>query len=315
MTVELSKLGNFVYFGTSEFSAQILQSLLQAGLKPILVVTNTPKPIGRNMKISPTPVAQAAQSAGLKLLEVTSLKKEEIQKILVDYSTHFAILAAFGKIIPQNILNIYPKGIINVHPSFLPLYRGPSPIQSAIYDGNKETGVSLIILDEEVDHGPILMQDKCTIEESDDYLSLANKLATIATRLLLCTLPAYLDNTISPVAQDHTQATFTKMISREDGQANFAKTANELNKQRQAFMPWPGLWTRWNGKRLKLIDTSVSDIQIPAGQIKITDSVLLIGCSQDSLRVHTLQLEGGKILSAADFIRGHKNLNNTILAS
>ncbi|MBI5733367.1 MAG: methionyl-tRNA formyltransferase, partial [Candidatus Kerfeldbacteria bacterium] len=303
----------FVYYGTSDFSAIILSGLLQAGLQPSLVVSTEPKPAGRGLKLTPTPVSWLAQDKKLPLLEVKTLKPEDIQKQLADSATPLAILAAFGKIIPQNVLDIYPKGIVNVHPSLLPLYRGPAPIQYALRDGQTETGVSLIVLDEQVDHGPMLAQEKCRVAETDDTLTLSQKLAELSVKLLLSSLDHYLDGSISPVPQVHSRATFTKMITRADGQADFSKSALELDRQRRAFTPWPALWTRWQDKRLRLLETAVVDYKCEAKKVIMNGSQLIIGCGSGSLVVKLLQLEGGRALSAADFIRGHKDFINSTL--
>ncbi len=303
----------FVYYGTSAFSVIILRGLLQAEVQPSLVISTEPKPAGRGLKLMPTPVAALAQEKNLPLLTVKTLKPEAIQKQLIASSTPLAILAAFGKIIPQNVLDIYPQGIVNVHPSLLPLYRGPAPIQYALRDGQTETGVSLIVLDEQVDHGPMLAQEKCRVAETDDTLTLSQKLAELSVNLLLSSLDHYLGGSISPVPQDHCQATFTKMITRADGQADFSKSAAELDRQRRAFTPWPGLWTRWQDKRLRLLETAVVDYKGEAKKVIMNGSQLIIGCGSGSLVIKLLQLEGGRALSAADFIRGHKGFINSTL--
>ena len=304
----------FTYYGTSDFSAGVLLGLLQAGLKPALVVSTAAKPQGRGLKLIPTPVAALAQKQGLPLFEVKTLKSEEVQKQLAGGQTPVAILAAFGKIIPQAVLDLYPKGIVNVHPSLLPQYRGPAPIQYAIRDGATETGVSLIILDEEVDHGPVLAQEKCAITETDDAQTLSRKLAELSVKLLLSTLAPYLSGSLSPTPQDHTRATLTKMITRDDGRADFTKSAIELDRQRRAFTPWPGLWTMWQGKRLKLIDTAVlPDYATTQGKVELKNGQLVIGCSQGGLLVRSLQPEGGKIIQASDFLRGYQQSIGSIL--
>lgn len=299
---------SFIYYGTSEFSASILQGLLKTDLRPSLVVSTIAKPAGRGLKTQPTPVTQIAQESNLPVLEVKTLKDKETQNQITSYKTSFAILAAFGKIIPKEILAFYPKGIINVHPSLLPLYRGPAPIQYAIRDGVIETGISLIILDEEVDHGPIIAQEKCLISETDNYISLSNKLATAAVKLLPTILTPYLEGSLSPTPQNHNKATFTKMITRENGKADFAKSATELNNEHRAFTPWPSLWTTWHGKIIKLLETKPSELgSTTPGKIELINNDLIIHCGQGALLINSLQLEGSKPLLSAEFLRGHKD--------
>lgn len=301
----------FTYFGTSDFSCAILQGLIASGHTPKLVVSTVPKPSGRGLKRVKSPVAQLTQRLGLPLIEVTTLKAPEIKQTIAAPLTPFALLAAFGKIIPSTILKLYPLGIINVHPSLLPLYRGPSPIQSALQSGEHVTGVTLITLDEEVDHGPILAQTHYTITPTDDALTLSQKLALTSIELLVKTLPDYLTGRLTPKAQNHEQATFTSMITRNHGRANFTHTATELNQQRRAFTPWPGLWTTWQGKRVKLIETAVTQAppNLIPGQLILHNERLMLGCTQSALEVKVLQLEGGKPLSASDALRGHPQLN------
>ncbi len=306
---------NFHYYGTSEFGALVLEGLFKAGLAPSLVVSTAPKPAGRKQELILTPVSVFAKSKGLEVLEVSTLKSAEIQNLLASNHTSVAILASFGKIIPQVILDMYPKGIVNVHPSLLPQYRGPAPIQSAIRDGLTETAVSIMLLDAEVDHGPLLAQERCVIVDDDTTPTLSKKLADMAVKLLLITFESYLNNKLSPVPQNHALATFTKMITRDDGATDFSKPAQELYNQWRAFTPWPGLWTRWKGQRLKLSKVSAGDQKLSIGLVTNESDVVMIGCGRGSLVVHSLQLEGGKELLAADFCRGHKNFVGSTLPS
>jgi methionyl-tRNA formyltransferase len=261
-------------------------------------------------------VASLAQTLGLPVLEVATLKTPEVVAELRERQTPFAVLAAFGKIIPPTVLDLYPKGIVNVHPSLLPLYRGSAPIQYALRDGVPETGVSLIVLDSEVDHGPVLAQQVVPISQADDAVTLGSKLATQAVELLMQTLPRYVANELAPVPQDHSQASFTAMVEREHGQADFSKPALDLDRMRRAFTPWPGLWTIWQGKRLKLISTGVSEQRSSKpGTVEQRGGEIEIVCGSGSLIVTELQLEGGKAQSAADFIRGHQKFVGSVLPS
>lgn len=305
----------FAYYGTSSFSRTVLQGLLQAGVTPELVVTTKPRPAGRGLGVSATPVGEAASQAALPLLEVATLKSADVRAQLEGYRCSFAVLAAFGKIIPSPLLDIYSRGVVNIHPSLLPRYRGPSPIQCAIRDGAAQTGVTLIVLDDEVDHGPILAQEICAIEASDDAVSLGDRLAHLAVPLLRQVLPRYLSGELVPQAQDHVQATFTAMVSRSDGQADFSHTADELSRQGRAFAPWPGLWATWQGKRVKLVGaTAQPDYHGEAGLVALVHGALLVGCGRGGLVLQQLQLEGGRVLPAAEFVRGHRSFIGSHLA-
>lgn len=305
----------FIYFGTSEFSAIILDGLIKHGLRPELVVTTQGKPAGRKLKVSPTPVAELATKYQLKLLEVKSLKDDVTQKLLATSQTPLAILAAFGKIIPQSVLDIFPRGIINVHPSLLPLYRGPSPIQNAILNSDKKTGVSLILLDAEVDHGPILTQTEHQIDFDDEAVILSKKLAELSVKMLIESVPKYLSGELKLIAQNHSTATFTKMIEKNDGQADFVnQTAVELDCKRRAFTPWPGLWTVWQGKRLKLLSTVPHNaVTTKPGLVTLDSGNLVIGTKLGALQINELQLEGGKPLKIEDFLLGHSSIIKALL--
>ena len=310
----MAQLEPFVYFGTSQFSRLVLEGLLRANIKPRLVVTVAAKPAGRGLQVARSLVADAAHATGLPLLEVTSLKSPDIQAQLAASTTRFAILAAFGKIIPAAVLKLYPSGIINVHPSLLPRYRGPSPLQYALRDGVSETGVSLIVLDEEVDHGPILAQQADAVLPEDDAAALGARLAGRAVAILLDSLPRYLAGELKPQPQPHGQATFTKMITREDGRANWQHGSDTLARQSRAFAPWPGLWTMWRHKRLKLVEVeAVPGSVVGHGRVAVNGSDVIIGCAPGALSLKKVQLEGGKPLAIEDFLRGHQDFIGTQL--
>lgn len=307
---------DFIYFGSSDFSSQILSGLLAAGLRPLLVVSTQAKPSGRGLEIKETPVSLLAKQNSLNLIQVKGLKKG-LPPELKNAKAEFGLLAAFGRILPAELLNLYPYGIINVHPSLLPLYRGASPIQYALLDGAGQTGVSLIKLDEEVDHGPILEQRKIDLDQNITAEDLKKVLADLTIKMLLESVPDYLSGKTMLRPQDHSQATFTKLITKEDGRADFNLPAQSLNNRRRAFTPWPGLWTSWQGQKLKLIETGViNDIAVKAGLVADINEELAIGCANKSaLIIKTLQLEGGKAQTAKSFLNGHKNILNSVVPS
>ncbi|HAO81756.1 MAG: Methionyl-tRNA formyltransferase [Parcubacteria group bacterium GW2011_GWD1_42_9] len=305
---------SFVYYGTSDFSRRILDGLLKAGIMPALVVTTQAKPAGRGLQTSLTPVALLAQTKTLPWLAVKSLK-HGLPTEITGTGADFGLLAAFGRILPKELLDLYRFGIINVHPSVLPKYRGASPIQSVLLAGEDITGITLIKLDEEVDHGPILVQAELKIGDSD-ALDLEAKLAEMAVAKLIQTMPAYLAGTKSLQAQDHTAATFTKQITREDGWADFSLPAFVLNNKRRAFTSWPGLWTSWQGKRLKLIATQPAVASLRVGEVGLSNGLVAVGCGQGSaLIIKSLQLADGKTQPGQDFINGHKNFIGSQLPS
>lgn len=298
----------FVYFGTSAFSSDVLEGLLKAGLKPVLVVTTAGKPAGRGLRVEPTPVGELTGRLSIPIIEVASLKPAEVEKQLAAADCSYAVLAAFGKIIPPAILSLYPKGIVNVHPSLLPLYRGPSPIQAALRSGGAKTGVSLIVLDSEVDHGPVLAQRSALIDKDETAPALSGKLASLAVELLCETLPPYLRGELKPREQDHTLATFTKMIRRADGQVDFNKSAIEIERQARAYDPWPGLWSNWRGRRLKLLQVkSNQSLQGERSVVGQAGEIFFVGCGQGVLELEQVQLEGGRAMPIPEFVLGHSD--------
>ena len=216
----------FIFFGTPDFAKIILEKLVKANFIPVTIVTNPDRPVGRKKVLTSPPVKSLIVKCQMSNVKCSAevLQPENLSAIshmLRAIRPEFGILAAYGKIIPKEIIDIFSRGIIVVHPSLLPKYRGATPIQSAILAGEKETGTTLIVMDEKVDHGPILANSKWQIANSDDYETLSKKLAELSGNLLIETLPKYLNGEIKPQAQNHSQATYTKKLTTADGFINY----------------------------------------------------------------------------------------------
>ena len=203
--------------------------------------------------------------------------------------------------------------MINVHGSLLPKYRGASPIQTAIVNGEKETGVTIMLMDEKMDHGPILSQKELPIDPNDTFTTLASKMAMVGSELLLNTLPESLNGKLETKPQDESQATFTKLLTKKDGLVDFNKTAEQIYNLYCGLIPWPGIWTTWNGKRLKLLKIAKSQNILPAGRVTAKDGKIFIGCADGSIEVLELQLEGKSAMGARAFLSGYANINNATL--
>lgn len=240
------------FFGTPHFAQIVLENLVDSPYKPTIVITAPDAKSGRGQKLVPTPVKQTAIENNIDVLTPKSLNQ---QSTIDNQQFDLAILVAYGKIIPKEILGIPKYGFINLHPSLLPKYRGPSPIQSAILSGESKTGVTIMLLDEEVDHGPILAQHEILIENNDNNETLHEKLGSIGAKLLTKTLSDYLEGNLKPKPQNHSKATFTKHIERLDGYIDLKNppTKNQLQNMIRAFHPWPGVWTKLNGKIIKFL--------------------------------------------------------------
>ena len=268
----------FIFFGTPEFAAIILEKLIQAELMPEAVICNPDKPTGRKQIITPPPVKVLAQKYGLTIYQPKD--KNELLEIIKKLQPDLAIVAAFGMLFPKEILAVPKYGFINIHPSLLPKYRGPTPIQTAILNGDEKTGVSLFLIDEEMDHGPILAKRELEFPISNfQFPILSQKLAELGADLLIETLPKYINGEIKPQAQDESQATYTKKFSTQDAyiepkdleiaQEKGGDKAIEIERKIRALNPEPGTFTlslsKGGLKRTKLLEAKIID-----GKLKIT---------------------------------------------
>ncbi len=247
------------FFGTPRLAQIVLENLIQSPYKPSLIVTAPDAKSGRGQKVTASPVKQTATENKIEVSTRTVLD--------LNIDLDLAILVAYGQIIPKRILEIPKFGFINIHPSLLPKYRGPSPIQTAILDGEEITGVTIIKLDEELDHGPFLAQEKVTIKKTDTHLTLIEKLGAIGSNLLLETLPDYISGKVKLQEQNHAKATTTKKITKEDSKIDLLNPPNlpVLDRMIRAYYPWPGVWTRLivNGSQftVKLLPQNVIQLE------------------------------------------------------
>jgi methionyl-tRNA formyltransferase len=272
---------NYIFFGTPQFAALILEKMLGANLLPAAVVCNPDKPVGRKKIVTPPPVKQIVMNSepairdNIKILQPLQLDKGFIHSLsLIRRSFDLFIVAAYAKILLKEILAIPSLGVIGVHPSLLPKYRGPSPIQSALLNGEKETGVSLFLMDEEMDHGPIIAQRSLAIDDSFLTASqLETKLADLGGELLLQTLPRFLRGDIVLQPQAESLATYTKKFTAADAYLSPADLSEALAGGNQtkalllfrkirAFNPEPGAWTMLNNKRVKILEAQIIDSRL-----------------------------------------------------
>lgn len=282
-----------IFFGTSEFAVPILEKLVKSSYNVISVITTPDRPVGRKQEITPPPIKQAALEQKLTVLQPD--KMDEIQSKVSEINPDLIILAAYGKIISANTLSIPQFGCLNLHPSLLPKYRGASPIQTAILNGDQSTGISIMLMDARLDHGPIVAQKKIIIAPKENGQTLEKKLAQEAAILLIEILPKYLQGKIQPKPQEDAQATFTKTLKREDGQIDWKQSAREIEQKVRAFYPWPGTWTHIDGQRVKIIRAKAVD--------KEENATLPTG--QGFLLLEKVQPAGKQQMTGQDFFRGH----------
>ncbi len=307
--------------GTPEFGAIILKGLVRGGYKPILVITELDKPVGRKQILTPPPVKILASKYNISISQPKSISnlKSQISNLKPD----LIVVAAYGQIIPKEILVIPKYGCLNVHPSLLPKYRGPSPIQYAILNGDKETGVTIIKMTEKVDHGEVVSSIKYLVSSKETYETLSKKLAELGVELLIKTIPNWISGKIKPKLQDESKATYTKIIKKEDGKIDWKKSADELERQIRAFSPWPESFTFWekDGKLLRLKILKAKDFKSQKGfnspiigkTLVVSQNKIGVQCGNNFLVIEKLQLEGKKEMVSEEFLRGHPDFIGTIL--
>jgi len=314
------KTVKIIFCGTPNFDVSILEKLAKLPkIKVLAVITEPDRPAGRKRKPTPSPIKVEAKKLRLKTLQPKKIANlaNRITKLAPD----LIVVAAYGQIIPENILKIPKKGIINVHPSLLPKLRGPSPIQATLLSGLKTTRTTIMLMDKGMDTGPILAQEKVKISPDDDFISLAKKLAKTSAKLLEKTIPAFIKGEIKPVPQNNSKATYCSMIKKEDGVLDFKKPATELENQIKAFCCWPKSFCFWKKKRVIVHQAKAMNIEpeppAVAGLVfqdkKSKKIAILTGSG--SLAVERLQPEGKKALSSTEFLNGYPQIIGDILKS
>ena len=300
-----------LFLGTPEFGAIILEELAKTDYKPVLVITEPDRPVGRRQILAPPPVKLIAQKYNIPTLQSPKIANSESQ--IANRKPDLIIVAAYGQIIPKGILTIPKYGFLNVHPSLLPKYRGPSPIQTAILNGDEKTGATIILLDEKMDHGAVISDTQYPISGDDTAEGLSKKLAETSAKLLIDTIPKWTNGEIKPRPQDESRATFTKIIKRGDGKVCWAKSAQEIERQIRAFYPWPGSFTFFekNSKKvmLKVIKAKVAEKRdLKAGEVFVAERLMRVKCGKGALILEIVQAEGKKPMSSKDFLQGNKNI-------
>lgn len=297
-----------IFFGGSAIFAVAALKKLSREYDIRLIITNPEKPVGRKQLSQKSFVESAAEKLGLPVLNVEKFTDEITQKIKEEHPSFFVIID-YGKIIPQKLLDVPKMGAINVHPSPLPKYRGSSPLQTAILNGDKETAFSIMLIDAEVDHGPILAQKKVDIRDNETYGELYKRLSELYPDFLSQTLKKYLSGEIKPIAQDDSKATFTKFLKRNDGLIDWYKPAEEIERMVRAYNPWPGTHFVFNGKNIKIHKAKAEHINYPDKKIgqpfKTNDKKTAVKCGDKTLILEEVQPEGKNKISGEDFARGY----------
>ncbi len=293
-----------IFFGTPAFAAEFLKGLIaDADFEVVGVVTQPDEPVGRKQVLTAPPVKELGVTHDLPVFQPTKLKDEAFQAQIKKLGADVGVVVAYGRILPESLVSILPHGFVNVHPSLLPKYRGPSPIIAAIAGGDDETAVTIMKLVQDMDAGPSLAQTKIAVDPDETPDSLTTKIVDVGLPLLLETLKEYVAGAIEPREQDHAQATFCKLLKREDGVIDWSDSAENIERKVRAFNPWPGTST----KDLKIFKVCASDKKLDSGIEQIDNGRLFIGSSTTALEILELQPAGGKRMSTADYLRGRRD--------
>jgi methionyl-tRNA formyltransferase len=299
-----------IFMGTAELSCASLEKLARdRKISVVAVVTQPDKPKGRDLKLQPSPVKTLAQTLNLPVLQPQRARDEEFVSELRELKPDLIVVVAYGQILPQSILDLPKFGCLNIHTSLLPKYRGASPIQSAILNGETETGVTIMKMDAGLDTGPVLSTRRTPILPADDSQTLHDRLAQLGAELLVETIPDYVAGKISPQPQPTEGSSYAAKIKKEDGQIDWEKPAAEIWNRLRAFTPWPGAFTfvpaQTKPQRLKIWKAEIVERSGRAGEILSADkNGIVVACGQNALRILELQREGGRRINAGEFLAG-----------
>jgi methionyl-tRNA formyltransferase len=312
-----------VFMGSPEIAISPLELLLANGHHIAAVYTRPDKPAGRGRESTSTPIKQAALSWELPVIQVPSLKRPEAIEQLARLKPEAIVVAAFGQILPQTVLDIPCYGCLNIHPSLLPGFRGPSPVPAAILAGNDFAGVSVMRLDAGMDTGPVFSRAQIPILSYDTAGSLTSRLFQIGGRVMLEVLAVLPGGKLLPEPQDPAQASYSRTINKEDGKIDWKLTAEEIWRRVRAYQPWPEAYTSWQGKQIKIIEAvPLTERETPGvGRVipwPLTGSsnqpAFGVGTGKGILGVLKVQIEGKRALPAAEFIRGQRDFMGALLA-
>jgi methionyl-tRNA formyltransferase len=314
--IDVKKKFRIIFMGTPPFAVPTLSALHKNGYDISLVVTQPDRPRGRGREVAPPAVKALAQDLGYRVLQPASIKTADFAEVISKTKPDFLVVVAYGKILPEHVLALPRLGTINVHASLLPKYRGPAPIQWAVINGEKETGVCTQLMEKELDTGDLLLSVHEPIKPDDTAGDLRDRLAVLGATVLIDTLRGLADKTIQPVPQDHSLATYAPMLTKDDGLINWNKPAESLASFIRGVTPWPGAHTFLGDKRLKIfasqpVETEISDL--PGTILKGFPDELWVATSRGALSIKEIQGASGKRLSISDFLRGHQINPGTVL--
>ena len=301
--------------GAPDFAVPTLRALADSGAQIVGVYTQPDRPSGRGRRASRTPVKILAESLGLPVFQPLTLSSVQARSDLEALRPDAIIIAAYGLILPAWALELPTRGTLNVHPSLLPRHRGPSPVANAILEGDDETGVTVMLVEPEVDSGPILRAEKVLIGARDTTGRLTERLSTIGARLLVETLRDWTAGLITPIPQDHARATFSRKATKTDGRIDWTLPAEVIDRRIRASHPWPGSFTFWSGCRLKIIDALPAGDQVgQPGLVSRDLDAVVVQTGRGRLALEKVQPEGRHPMDIQAFLAGHPEFLGTMLA-
>jgi methionyl-tRNA formyltransferase len=295
--------------GTPDFSVPALEALQAAGHEIVLVVTQPDRPKGRGRKVEPPPVKKSAQRLGLSVIQPDTLRDDATRQLLQAAAADFFIVVAFGHLLRESVLNMPRQGCINVHASLLPRYRGPAPIHWAVINGEKETGVTTMMMDKGLDTGDILLTARETIAAADTAGTLHDRLSRLGSRLLCQTLDAFGGGTIRRTPQDHSGATYAPLLKKTDGLIDWKKPSAKIEAFIRGMSPWPGAFTFWKNTRLKIFRAEAAAMAAPAVPGTVVGGMpdrLTVATGDGALSILELQSASGNRLPVSEFLRGFR---------
>lgn len=307
-------MANIVFMGTPDFALPALAALIDHH-HLLAVVTQPDRPAGRNKQLREPPVKRLAAAAEIPIFQPKRLRQPESIDRLRQWDADVFVVAAFGQILPQTALDLPKRGSINVHASLLPRWRGAAPIQAAIRAGDAETGITIMLMDAGLDTGPMLAKRAIPITADETGQSLHDKLARLGAALLIETLPKYLSGMIQPQAQDESQASYAPPIKKEEGRIDWTQPALAIERLVRAFNPWPGAFTTWQGRQLKIHAGRHGPGRARPGQVTVQGGRIAIGAGAGLVYPTELQLAGKKRMSIDSFAKGRSDFVGALLGS
>lgn len=303
----MKKCLDIIFMGTPEFAVPSLEAIAAAGHRVSLVVTQPDRPRGRGKKLGFPPVKTAAQNLNLDVVQVASLRGEPLFQKIVQLSPDLFVVVAFGHILPARLLEIPALGAVNVHASLLPRYRGAAPIQWAVINGENQTGVTTMRMDAGMDTGDILLAESTPIFPDDTAATLHDRLAPIGAKVVVQTIEGICANTLTPIAQDHRKATYAPMLQKENGRIDWGRSAKEIQAFIRGMTPWPGAFTYFDDRRLKIFSAKIARMDTPAPPGTIIpgfDDELRVATGDGALSIDQIQANSGKRMGVCDFLHG-----------